>query len=111
MTSSIGDIREKPASILYLNLFRICKEAFANVIKHSGAKTVTVAVDIRPEKLLLTVSDDGVGLDGRKKTGRGLWNMKARAEEMGGRVTVLSDRGTRVSLELPLPLKYSVLSV
>jgi signal transduction histidine kinase len=106
VTSAIGDIREQPVSILYLNLFRICKEAFANIVKHSGAKTVTVSVDVRPEKLLLSVKDDGTGLDERKKAGRGLRNMKTRAEEIGGKVTVASDRGTRVSLELPLPLRF-----
>jgi signal transduction histidine kinase len=106
VTSAIGDVREQPVSRLYLNLFRICKEAFANIVKHSRAKTVTVLVDVRPEKLLLTVRDDGVGLDARRKTGRGLWNMKTRAEEMGGRMTVLQGEGVQVGVELPLPLKY-----
>ena len=106
VTSTIGDVREQPVSILYLNLFRIYKEALVNIVKHSKAKTVKVAMDVRPEGLLLTVKDDGAGLGERKRNGRGLRNMKTRAEEIGGRVKVVSDKGTRVSLDLPFPLRY-----
>lgn len=108
VTSTVGDVREQPVSILYLNLFRICKEAFANIVKHSGARTVAVVLEVRPDKLLLTVRDDGIGLKEQGKVGRGLRNMKTRAEEMGGKVTVTSGKGTRVDLRLPLPLRFDV---
>ncbi len=104
--SAIADCREQPVSILHLNLFRIYKEALTNVVKHSRAKNVMVAMDIRPDSLLLKIRDDGIGLSGKEKTGRGLRNMKTRAEEIGGRLILVSDRGTTVSLELPLPLKF-----
>ncbi|MCL5023888.1 MAG: GAF domain-containing protein [Nitrospirae bacterium] len=102
---TIRDVREPPVSILYLNLFRIYKEALANVLKHAKAKTVTVALDVRPERLLLVVKDDGVGLGKPGGSGRGLRNMKARAWELGGTLTVSSRSGTQVRLELSLPLR------
>lgn len=108
VTSTVGDVREQPVSILYLNLFRICKEAFANIVKHSGARTVAVVLEVRPDKLFLTVRDDGIGLKEQGKVGRGLRNMKIRAEEMGGKVTVTSGKGTRVDLKLPLPLRFDM---
>ncbi len=103
---SVSGCREQPVSILYLNLFRIYKETLTNIVKHSQAKNVNVSLDVRTSGLSLTVRDDGVGLAGRKKTGRGLRNMKTRTEEIGGRLTLVSDKGTTVALELPLPLKF-----
>lgn len=65
-------------------------------------------LEVLPDKLLLTVQDDGIGLTEGDKVGRGLRNIKARAEEMGGKVTVTSDKGTRVGLILPLPLRFKM---
>lgn len=106
VTGVVEEMEEQPASMLYLSLFRIYKEALANIVKHSGAKNVTVMVDIRSGRLLLSVKDDGKGLDHEKKSGRGLWSMKTRAGEMGGRMSFVSGNGTEVILEVPLPLRY-----
>ncbi len=106
LETSIDETHEQPGSLLWVNLFKIYKEALTNVIKHSRAKTVKAKLQISLEKLLLSVQDDGVGLqEGRH--GRGLSNMRTRAEELGGTVTILSGLGTQVRVELPLPIKYS----
>ncbi len=106
MKTAKKNMKSKPGSLLWVNTFRIYKEALTNVIKHSKATAVTVMLEIDEEKLSLAIYDDGIGLDGGRSGGRGLSTMKARAEEMGGSVTITSDGGTRVSLEIPLPLKY-----
>ena len=107
VTGTVGDIPEQPAGMLYLNLFKIYKEALTNIVKHARARTVGVAVRISPRRLLLSVKDDGAGLGRGEKKGRGLVSMRTRAEEMGGRVTIASEKGTRVSLEVPLPLRHA----
>ncbi len=101
--TSIEDIRQPPGSLFCLNLFRIYKEALTNIIKHSKAKAVNVTLDIRRDKLALTIVDDGIGMGEGKGTGRGLSNMKARAGEIGGEITITSEKGAAVRLELPVP--------
>jgi PAS domain S-box-containing protein len=105
LETSIDETHEQPGSLLWVNLFKIYKEALTNVIKHSRARTVKARLQISLEKLLLSIEDDGVGL-GEGRHGRGLSNMRTRAEELGGKVTILSDSGTQVRVELPLPIKY-----
>jgi signal transduction histidine kinase len=53
--------------------------------------------------VVLDIRDNGIGLDNRRVSGRGLPNMKSRAEDMGGSLAVTPDNGTRVHLELPIP--------
>jgi two-component system sensor histidine kinase UhpB len=101
------DHRE-PDSFLWLYLFRIYKEALTNVMKHLKAKTVYVDLTVAREGLFLSVYDDGVGIGSGKSAGRGIANMKTRAKEIGGKVKIISGKGTTVSLELPLNLRFSV---
>jgi signal transduction histidine kinase len=56
--------------------------------------------------LLLIVEDTGIGWEARRGNGRGLSNMKRRAEEIGGTLAVSPGKGTHVRVEVPLPLKY-----
>lgn len=107
LETSLDETHEQPGSLLWVNLFKIFKEALTNVIKHSRAKNVKAKLQIKQEKLLLLIEDDGVGL-GEGRHGRGLSNMRTRAEELGGRATILSSSGTQVRVELPLPVKYHV---
>lgn len=95
---------EQPGVFAYLMLFRILREALTNVIKHSRAKKVEVFFSAGCERLNLCVRDDGIGFNEGTVMGRGLANMKARADEIGGKLSVDSGPGTRVQLEVPLPL-------
>ncbi len=105
--TEIDDNHEEPGSFLWLNLFRIYKEALMNVMKHSRAATVRVNFAVTRSNLLLSVGDDGVGMMIGNKPGRGLANMKARAKEIGGQVDITSDQGTLVRLELPFSPHYT----
>jgi signal transduction histidine kinase len=83
-----------------------------NVVKHAEARRVTAQLDIRPDRLRLTARDDGVGLPARDGSpGRGLRNMSSRAKELGGNLALSGDRGTRVELDLPLPIRHPDLGV
>lgn len=104
--SSVDDIEGQPGSLLWVNLFRVYKETLTNVIKHSRAVSVVVTLKINKNSLQLTVRDDGIGWNEIKKDGRGLSNMKKRAEEMGGNVTLSAEKGVRVRLEIPLSAAY-----
>ena len=92
-----------------ITVFRIAQEALTNVAKHAHATRVKVALARERDSLLLTVSDNGQGIQpGQHKNsehGFGLLGMSERAAALGGELTVLPAKrqGTQVSLRIPLP--------
>lgn len=87
-------------------LFHICQEALANVARHSEANYAEVRLWTVRDRVLLEVSDDGVGFDLRKMSvtlGHGLSNMHTRARKVGGDVEITSTpgRGTTVLAWVP----------
>jgi signal transduction histidine kinase/ligand-binding sensor domain-containing protein len=93
-------------------VYRICREALANVFRHAAAKHVLVTVHFGSDLLRIIVADDGVGMTEQIQTnGRpghfGLSGMRAHARRIGARLIVQSecDHGTQVTLELELRQK------
>ncbi len=88
-----------------LQLIQLTREAMSNVARHANASKVIVNVEDRRECLRLSIIDDGRGFDtsaGQRPGHHGLTNMHARAESLGGSLTIESnDDGTRVVFEMP----------
>jgi signal transduction histidine kinase len=88
-----------------LQLIQLTREAMSNVARHASASKVIVNVEDRRELLRLSIIDDGRGFDtseGQRPGHHGLTNMHARAESLGGSLTIESnDDGTRVVFEMP----------
>ena len=85
------------------NISNILKEIFANIIKHSQAKKINVNLTKHLEYINLIVSDDGIGFNLKTvKKGRGLKNIKNRAEIFNGEVIIDSkvNFGTTISINL-----------
>jgi signal transduction histidine kinase len=84
-------------------VYFVCSEALANVGKHARATTASVEVAREPERLVVTVSDDGIG-GASFDAGSGLRGLADRVEALGGSLTREgpSGRGTRLRAELPL---------
>lgn len=72
------------------NLFLIYKEILNNIVKHSGAKNVTIDIFEKSKNIILEIEDDGIGFDSGKISGdgQGLKNIVRRAESLGGNATV-----------------------
>src|SRR5207249_4002238 len=90
-----------------LHILRTLQEALTNVLKHAGARRITVktAVDPSGRSALISVADDGHGFpldDARpNQPGRGIANMRRRAEAVGGSLAIHTDGdGTTVTLAL-----------
>ena len=87
-------------------LFRIVQEAVNNVIRHAQAHHVTVTLDRQTDQVRLFIGDDGLGFDTRlprSKNHVGLWSMRERVEQLGGRFSVqsLPGEGTTITAALP----------
>jgi signal transduction histidine kinase len=81
----------------------VVREAVSNAVRHSGGRTLSVEVRAEDE-LSIEVTDDGCGIPA-EVTPSGLNNLRARAEEVGGHVTVTDapGGGTAVRWIAPLP--------
>lgn len=91
-----------------LQVLRIVQEAVANVLKHAGATEVVVSAGLTADgqAIRLSVRDNGRGFpaDARHAGGRGLGNMRRRADALGG--TLRLDGGVQGSLvTLTMPLR------
>ena len=101
------DVRLPPENEIVL--FRIAQGALANVMKHSGAKHVEVAMEVDAANIRVSIVDDGCGFVPDKVHADaaaphwGLITLRERAESIGGRCTIESHpgRGTRVTVEVP----------
>jgi ligand-binding sensor domain-containing protein/two-component sensor histidine kinase len=90
------------------NLFLIFKEAVNNLVKHSGADHASIHLQHQDEKIKLFIRDNGKGFDELKVSegdqtaakGNGLKNMRRRAKELGGEITINSDEGKGTEIEL-----------
>jgi two-component system sensor histidine kinase NreB len=86
----------------------IVTEALTNTWKHAGVDEASVVVRRVDSQAIVQVLDEGQGFDpvevGSGQTGLGLWNMRERAQEIGGNVDIRSSRGngTQVTVSVPL---------
>ena len=86
-----------------LGLLRIAQEALTNVLKHADARQVQVRFRQTDGCLELEVEDDGRGGTAGDSSGRGMGNMRARAQQLGGKLEVrMGDAGTCVALRVPM---------
>ena len=85
------------------HLYRILQEALTNVVRHDGASEVAVRAVRDDAGVVLTVDDDGRGVEeGQATPGLGLTSMRERAALVGGTFSVGPGPlgGTRVSVRV-----------
>ncbi len=85
------------------NIFLSVKESLHNIVKHAGARTVTIKVAI-DSHLTVSIHDDGRGIDWDhiRPFSNGLSNIQKRMEEIGGKAAFHNSEGTEVILDVPL---------
>lgn len=89
------------------HVLAIIREAVSNALQHAAPGRVAVRLQSEDEAALLTIEDDGNGFDPAHTSsgrGRGLLNLRARAEIVKGCATVSSrvGGGTCVRVQIPL---------
>jgi signal transduction histidine kinase len=87
------------------DILQFAREALTNAVRHSGAATASLLVSRHEGSYVLEVDDDGKGFDpeGAEGRGRGLGNLRTRAQTLGADLDIDSEpgRGTRVRLRVP----------
>lgn len=98
-----------PAELRY-SLYQAVRELLLNVVKHARTGKAQLLLKTEKRSLVVQVMDNGVGFNYPEAImklvnngGYGLYNVKQRVEQMGGRFDVESARGkgTKVVLEVP----------
>ena len=94
-----------------LNVFRIVQEQLNNILKHAGATEVAINLLQNKESIVLSISDNGVGFDtGKKRTGIGVDNIKARATSYNGTADFVSQSGQGCVLSITFPIGAGLLT-
>jgi signal transduction histidine kinase len=94
-----------PAS-LETALFRITQAALDNVAKHAQARQVWVTVCSDRKEVTLQIVDDGRGFDPAAPLSGshlGLWSMRERLEQLGGRFEIESVLGQGTTIRAVVP--------
>jgi len=85
-----------------LQIYRILLEACTNALKHSAPARIGVELKRDGDRIHIALTDDGAGFaPNAAPTGRGLANMRTRAQRIGADLAITSSEGgARISLIL-----------
>lgn len=91
-----------------INMYRIVQEIIHNTIKHAGGCELLIELRQEKKKIVLATRDNGKGFNYDERSseakGLGLQNLLRRAEMLGGKMFLESDKekGTTYIFEIPI---------
>ncbi len=96
------------------HLLRIAQEAMTNAVKHGNPRHIGLALQYQPERVTLTVRDDGKGFVPQAVAAEGghfgLHGMQVRAQKMAARLNVTSQPGAGTCVEVVVNGNHRVAS-
>ena len=110
------DCQQKPrlSTEMRYSLYQAVRELLLNVVKHAGTEKAHVSITCENQMIVVQVADNGIGFnhpDAIMKHvhngGYGLYNVRQRIKQMGGRFVVESAPGQGTSVTLMVPLTES----
>ena len=80
-----------------IDIFLFYKECLTNIIRHSGASRITTLLTVNEKRLELSVSDNGIGMDGDTPP-----SLKRRARLLRGQIksSPITPKGSQIKLQL-----------
>ena len=89
-----------------LAAYRVVQEGLVNALRHANAEHVMIDVSSTADRMIVTVTDDGVGLPAQwSRPGHfGLRGLSERVEHLGGKLQVRNHEPHGVSLTAEIPL-------
>lgn len=95
-------------------IFRIIQASLTNISEHSKATNVNIRLRLNSNKLILTIRDNGIGIDPEKINNPrsfGISGMRERIESLGGEIQIygIKNKGTQVLVNVPLrEVRYEI---
>ena len=85
-----------------MTLFKATQEAVSNAVKHSGGDEIKIQLTMEVNNIVLTIEDNGTGIEDASIRQSGTRNMAQRIEKHQGDFSIqkLPTQGTRVSLRV-----------
>ena len=113
MTAKVDNIDDAFPADLRINFYRIVQESLNNIMKHSHATEAEVRVTRYDNRIVLSISDNGLGFNPATRpskggtTGFGTTGMQERAHLLGGNFHMRSapGQGTVTTVEFPVQHK------
>lgn len=113
-----GDVRAEPETEdIKVLLFQSVRELLFNVVKHAGAQNALIKMGLTPDRhIRIDVVDKGLGFNveltqaaGGRIAGFGLFSIRERLEQMGGRleVSTAAGKGTTATIFAPCHWRQS----
>jgi signal transduction histidine kinase len=107
-TLSVSGELDDLGEITNVTIYRLIQEGLTNSYKHAGAARIDVGLS-RGEEVVLTLADNGCGMDMTKHaSGFGLSGMRERVEMMGGTFSIETSPGGGFAIEARLPAAGAV---
>jgi signal transduction histidine kinase len=102
--------------VVFVELFKIGKEALSNAFRHSGAHSIEAELNYEPSELRVRIRDDGAGIDsailrqGCREGHFGLPGMRERAKRVGAHLDLWSRPGAGTEVELRIAARIAYIS-
>lgn len=91
-----------------VNCCRIFQEQLNNIIKHSKASAIDIAISGLNGELIMNITDNGVGYDrSLVSEGIGTANINSRAELYKGTVSITTEPGKGCGVSIVFPMIYA----
>ncbi len=96
-------------SSVALAVYRVVQEGLINALRHAQATRVAIVVDGTPERIRVSVSDDGIGLptDWARPGHFGLRGLADRVSQLGGTFDVGNDGVAAHASSRHIPLRVT----
>lgn len=108
---AVGKLKKKLPPNIEVALYRTCQESLNNIIKYAQASEVSIILGRQETHVVLSVQDNGIGLDTRKlgstaksRQGIGLLGMRERVAALQGEFEIISEPGKGTSIIVALPV-------
>jgi two-component system sensor histidine kinase UhpB len=104
--SARNDLSSELGPTVTLTIYRVAQEGLINALRHAQATQVEIELHCDGEEIVLTVTDDGVGLapDWLRPGHFGLRGLADRVEHLGGEFSIEKHQphGVRLAARIPL---------
>ncbi len=93
----------KLQDVVKFTIYRVVQEQITNICKYSQATELLLSLVDKDDKLVLIISDNGVGFDPRaKRNGIGLKNIAERIKSIDGKFQLITEPGAGCKLVITI---------